>query len=267
MNYYKAKIQYAGTGYAGFQWQSGIQTIQHEFNNALAKIVNDKVTTVAASRTDTGVHALEQFIKITSALPIDCLSFVKQINQLLPKQIRCVGIETCKGDFRPTAKASSKEYRYFFTNQIKVKKEDGQFIANISNPLDLERMMFCIRAFVGEHDFCNFHSSGSNVKSTTRTIFSCELTKINPHHFFDGSALFPIPQDLHECYQLKIEANGFLKQMIRHIVSALWMVGSQKMTSKEFLVLLDGPKSTKQRWRVAPPNGLFLCRINYPNEN
>lgn len=263
MYYYKTTIQYEGTNYAGFQWQNGIHTVQSEFNSALKKLIDGKITTMPASRTDTGVHAMEQVVKISSSHPIDLSSFLELFNQALPPQIRCVDIKTCEGLFRPAAAATSKEYRYFFTNKTQVSKEEGQFIANISNKLDLDKMLICTRALAGKHDFCNFYSSGSNVKSTVRTISFCELSEINPQEVFSGLDLFLIPKDLTNCYQLRIEANGFLKQMIRHIVSSLWMVGSGKLSPDDFLAILDGPKSEKQLWKVAAPNGLFLYRINY----
>lgn len=265
MYYYKTTIQYQGTNYAGFQWQNGIQTVQSEFNSAISQLIGGKITTTAASRTDTGVHAMEQIVKVSSSSPIDCSSFLEAFNQVLPRDIRCLAIETCHGLFRPAAEAISKEYRYFFTNKTQVSKEDCQFIANISNELDLEAMKICVRALAGKHDFCNFYSSGSNVKSTIRDISFCELSVINPHDVFSGMDLFPIPKTLGSCYELRIEANGFLKQMIRHIVSALWMVGSGKISPDDFLTLLNGPKNEKQLWKVASPNGLFLYRINYPH--
>lgn len=264
MYYYKTTIQYEGTNYAGFQWQNGIQTIQSEFNSAISKLIDGKFTTTAASRTDTGVHAKEQIVKISSKNPIDFTSFLKAFNIALPREIRCIDIEHCEGLFKPAVEAASKEYRYFFTNKKEVLKEERQFIANISNELDLEAMMYCTHALVGIHDFCNFYSSGSNVKSTVRNIFLCELSVINPHEIFSGLELFQIPKGLVSCYELRIVANGFLKQMIRHIVSALWMVGSGKISSDDFINLLDGTKKTKQLWKVATPNGLFLYRINYP---
>lgn len=263
MYYYKTKIQYEGSRYAGFQWQAESPTIQSEFNNAVSKLINGKFSTMAASRTDTGVHAMEQVVKISSENPIDLTSFVKNLNHQLPLDIRCFQVENCGGLFRPSVEATSKEYRYFFTNLTTVKKEESQFIANISNQLDIEAMMICVQALVGTHDFYHFYSSGSNVKSTTRDILQCELSVINPHSVFEGYELFQISKSLQSCYELKIKANGFLKQMIRHIVSALWMVGSHKISPEEFLSLLEGPKSQKQRWKVASPNGLFLYRINY----
>ena len=263
MHYYKANIQYEGTNYAGFQWQNGPLTVQSEFNKALGKLLDGKVTTMAASRTDTGVHAMDQVVKITSNTQIHLSSFLDAFNELLPQDIRCISINACEGSFKPAAQAVSKEYRYFFTNNKNISKKEHQFITNISPPLEFDAMVSCTQALMGIHDFCNFYSSGSNVKSTVRNIFSCELSKVNPHEQISSPGLFGIPRDLSDCYQLKIEANGFLKQMIRHILSALWMVGSGKISVDEFRVLLNGPENLHQRWKVAPPNGLFLYRINY----
>lgn len=264
MYYYRTKIQYEGTNYAGFQWQNGIQTVQSEFNKAISQLADGKITTMAASRTDTGVHAIEQVVKISSSNPIDLTSFLNAFNKELPPQIRCIDIIPCPGLFRPAAEANSKEYRYFFTNKTQISKEESQFIANISNKLDFDAMTVCIYALLGKHDFCNFYSSGSNVKSTIREISSCELTVVNPQEIFSELPLFQIPSNLESCYQFKIEANGFLKQMIRHLISALWMVGSGKISADEFIQLLDAQKMNKQLWKVASPNGLYLYKINYP---
>ena len=263
MHYYKAKVKYIGTKYAGFQLQSKIETVQSEFNDALLKIITEKFTTMPASRTDTGVHALEQIVKITSYVPIDISVFVKKINELLSSQIRCIDIINCEGSFRPAAEARLKEYRYFFTNKTQVSKSDRLFIANISNQLDFDMIKKCLLVLKGEHDFCNFYSSGSNIKSTIRNISLCELLEVNPNDIFKAHDLFQIPDSVQKCYQLRFEANGFLKQMIRHIVSALWMVGSGKLTIEEFRTYLTGPKMEKQLWKVAPPNGLFLFKISY----
>lgn len=263
MYYYKTTIQYQGTDFAGFQWQKEAPTVQGEFNNSLAQFINGKITTVAASRTDKGVHAMEQVVKISAINPIECSSFIENINKALSPKIKCININTCDGLFRPASNAISKEYRYLFTNNIHAPKDETCFIANISNKLDLELIKFCAQALVGKHDFCNFYSRGSNVKSTVRDISHCELSNINPHNLLDQSTLFKISKDITHCYELRIQSNGFLKQMIRHIVSALWMVGSGKLSTDEFIELLNGKKNTKQHWKVAPPNGLFLYRIYY----
>lgn len=262
-HYYQATIQYDGTGYAGFQWQKDIPSIQHDFNLAVQKLLEGRFTTLGASRTDTGVHAMEQVVKISSQFKIDHPDFVKALNQMLPNQIRCLEFRPCRSDFHPAADPVAKEYRYFFTNVRNVDPENHKFIANIPYQLNLDDMQTCVNSLVGTHDFHNFCSAGSNVKSSIRTITQCELTQINPQDIFNHTNLFRISPNLTSCYQLRIEGNGFLKQMIRHLMSSFWMVGCGKLSTQEFSNLLNGPKKEKRLWKVAAPYGLFLHKITF----
>jgi tRNA pseudouridine38-40 synthase len=258
MHYYKSIIQYDGTGYAGFQFQKDAPTIQNDFNCAIKKIIKGKVTTMGGSRTDAGVHALKQIVKITTEFPIDGATFVLQLNSVLGAQIRCLAIDVCDWNFRPTMVPLFKEYRYYFTNTAAAQKSGQRFISNFPYELNLDFMQICIKKILGEHNFCNFASQGSNVQNTIRTIFDCELTKLKVSQIQMNSKLFPFPIEVESCYQLKIKGNGFLKQMIRHLVSAIWMVGCGKLTIREFEFLLSGAELKKRPWKVAPPNGLFL---------
>lgn len=263
MNYYKATIQYDGTNYFGFQWQKGIPTIQDEFNKSLAQIVPGKITTMGASRTDTGVHALEQIVKITTEVEIDCETFVARFNQVLPPQINCISFLSCEGSFNPITASNGKEYRYFFTNNFQSSCIDQRFIANNPYKLNIELMKKCAELIAGTHDFHNFFSAGSNVKSTVRHVAVCELSEVDPHMVLPQSELFLLPGDLRQCYQLRIEGKGFLKQMVRHLMSALWLVGSGRITPEQFSSLLKGPKKTERLWKVASPRGLFLYRFQH----
>ena len=263
MHYYRALIQYDGTGYAGFQWQQDAVTIQSALNQALSNLISGKFSTLGASRTDTGVHAHGQVVKVTSENALETATFAARLNQQLPSQIRMLHFESCSGLFNPSTAPLSKEYRYLFTNQQIVAEENRRFIANMAVPLNTPDMHRCIEMIRGKHDFCNFTSTGSNVKTTIREVQLCELSEINPQHLFARKSVFPLSQDITQCYQLRIEANGFLKQMIRHLVAALWMVGSGKMSRDEFELLLNGAKVDKQLWKLATPKGLHLIKINY----
>jgi tRNA pseudouridine38-40 synthase len=261
MYYYKALIQYDGTNYFGFQWQKGLPSIQNTFNESLGQIRSGKVTTMGASRTDTGVHAVEQIVKITSEKPIKIELVLPKLNRALPSQIKCLDLLPCEGSFKPTVGSYCKEYRYLFTNLIESSCIDQKFIANNPYRLDIEQMKKCAQTIVGTHDFQNFYSAGSNVKSTIRDISFCELSKIDPHVVLPQTGVFSLPLDLRECFQLKIVGNGFLKQMVRHLMSALWLVGGGKISPDEFDLLLKGPQKTKRLWKVATPRGLYLYKI------
>lgn len=261
MNYYKATIQYDGTGYCGFQWQKDLRTIQDDFNKSLFKLMSGKITTMGASRTDTGVHAVEQFVKISSENEIKCGAFLKQLNRVLPPQIRCLSIDPCNSDYRPASDSSSKEYRYLFTNLVRSNPANQRFIVNHPYPLNLDKMRICGQMIVGRHDFRNFYSAGSNVKTTVREISSCEISEVDPRNVLPQTDLFLLPRHLETCYQLKIDGNGFLKQMVRHLMRALWLVGGEKISTDEFSLLLKGPERTDRLWKVASPNGLYLYQF------
>lgn len=264
MYYAKAILQYDGSGFAGFQWQKNAHTIQAALQDALATSHIPRSTTMSASRTDTGVHALEQVVRITSAIPIEIEQLHQELNTALPSKVRVLRLEPCDQTFNPALNSVSKEYSYLFTNRERASSEERRFVANISNPLDTAKIHDCIRAIQGTHDFTNFVSTGSSVRTTIRTVLGCELTKIDPHDFFASTPhLFSIPKELRDCYRFRIEANGFLKQMIRHLVAGLWRVGSGKLSVDEFHALLDSEKHPKQLWRPASPSGLYLCKINY----
>lgn len=252
--YYKARIQYDGTNHSGFQWQVGMPTIQDDFTQALIKLAGGQISTMGSSRTDSGVHAREQYVKITSENEI-----TGDVNVYLPPEIRCLSIEACDGKWRPNVSAK-KEYRYLFTNVAKETFSDRHFIANNPYPLNIEAMKVCVAAIVGVHSFHNFVSTGSNVDSTVRTVTFCELSVVNPQELFSGTIFVT---DVVECFQLRIEASGFLKHMIRHLMTALWKVGSGRLSVEEFTSLLDGPKREGMLWKVAHPKGLILWRIQY----
>lgn len=259
--YYKATVQYDGTNYFGFQWQKDIPTIQKEINLSLNQLVGGKISTVGASRTDKGVHALEQIVKITSQHEIDFDSFKVAFNNRKPAELRLLSIGPCEGSFNPITSSTSKEYRYLFTNTLRSGGLEQRFIANYPYHLNLELMQACAREVVGRHDFRNFCSAGSNVKTTIRTVLECEISTIDPHIVLPTSDLFSLSQDLKQCYQLRIEGEGFLKQMVRHLMSALWLVGREKISVDEFRALLRGEPKNGRPWKVATPRGLYLYRF------
>lgn len=263
MHYYKATLQYDGTNDFGFQWQKDIPTIQNHFNESLRKLLTRKVTTKGAARTDTGVHAIEQIVKITAEEQIDCVPFLIKLNTMLPSQIRCLGIIACEGPFNPISGAESKEYRYLFTNILRFSSFDQSFIVNNPYSLDLALLKKCAQEIVGTHDFRNFCSAGSNVKTTVRNVSLCEITEVDPHMVLPESGPISIPHELRRCYQFKIEGSGFLKQMVRHLMSALWLVAGGKIPPEIFSSLLAGTENHKRIWKVASPRGLYLYRIKY----
>lgn len=259
MNYYKATIQYDGTDRIGFQWQEGMPTIQGDINLALQKILQGKVTTRAASRTDKGVHAFGQVVKISAedSVPLDFARF----NDALPSHIRCLALSSCAGDFIPSVDQHSKEYRYLFTNTSGISGQDQRYIANTPYPLNIEHMQTCVDMLKGRNDFKNLWSIGGLSNTTIRDILEVDLTLIDPHELFKDT-LFSA-NHVTSCWQFRIVGKGFLKHMVRHIVGALWMVGNGKLTVKDFDQYLHGELREQRPWKKADPRGLYLLKVSY----
>lgn len=108
MHYYRATIQYDGTDFSGYQWQRETLTVQDEINQALERLLSGKITIAGASRTDAGVHAADQVIRITSDHPLAGEDFLARFNQQLPAQIRCTDLKPSSVEFNPTPTVSLK---------------------------------------------------------------------------------------------------------------------------------------------------------------
>ena len=256
MNYYKAIIQYDGSDRMGFQAQEGMPTIQGDLNLALEQIFEGNVTTRAASRTDKGVHAIGQVVKISTedSRPLDAA----QLNAKLPPHIKCLDISPCAQDFIPSIDQRSKEYRYLFTDT------DQRYIAKAPFPLNIENMQICVEMLKGTNDFKNFWSIGGVSNTTVRKILEADLTMIDPRELFKDS-LFTA-EDVTSCWQFRIVGSGFLKHMVRHLVGALWLVGSGKLTVEDFSKYLHGELREQRPWKKADPRGLYLLKVSYEPE-
>lgn len=254
MNYYQMILQYDGSDYLGFQTQEGMTTLQGDLNKALATILKGEFTTRAASRTDKGVHAFAQVIKISSldSLPLD----PNHLNAALISQMKCLSITECPSDFIPSMDQRSKEYLYLFSPHA----QSERFIAEAPASLNLAAMRTCVEMLKGTHDFKNFWSICGVSNTTEREIYDSELTEIDPRSLFQGT-LFTT--QVSTCLQFKIHGRGFLKHMVRHLMGALWLVGNGTLTQKDFENYLNGELRPQRPWKKADPKGLFLVKVHY----
>jgi len=262
MNYYKAILQYIGTDRAGFQYQVGMPTIQGDLNLSLQQLLVGKVTTRAASRTDKGVHAFGQVVKISAedSSKLDA----ERLNAVLPSHMRCLALTPCAGDFIPSVDQFSKEYRYLFTNTPGVSGENQLFIAQTPFTLNFHDLRTCVDMLKGRNNFRNFWSIGGTSNTTLREIHECDLTLINPEILFKNSLFTAGP--VTSCWQFRIVGTGFLKHMVRHLVGALWMVGNGRLSVEDFSELLHGDQKTQRPWKKADPRGLYLMKVSYETD-
>ena len=254
IHYYRLVIQYKGTRYLGWQIQperSGF-TVQGELNKALAAVSKATVHTIGSGRTDSGVHALGQVVKAAIELEIAPEKLLRALNSHLPDDIRVIQAESSDHEFMPTVHAVSKEYHYRFTLGRYPSALQNELIANHSFELDLDLMKEACKLLIGEHDFMNYFCEGTEVSSTVRTIYECEIREV--------------PQGPWEMlpahYVFKVVGNGFLKQMVRLLMGAVWNVGRGKISLTDFKTSLS-EKAHHRLGMVAPAEGLYMVCVNY----
>ncbi len=256
MPYYRLVLEYKGTNYFGWQVQAegAGRTVQGELNKVLSILSkSNEVRSLGSGRTDAGVHALGQVVKIEMPLVIPCANLVKALNANLPDDIRVLSAEESNHEFLPTNHAISKEYHYRFTLNDTFRAFQNDFIQNNSFDCDLNLMNQACQLLIGKHDFCNFFCEGTEVNSTVREIFECEIIKIT------GSGQWGFMPDH---YVLRIVGNGFLKQMVRLLMGTIWNIGRGKVSLKDFEAALK-MKQEKRLGPTAPPHGLYLVKVTY----
>ncbi len=256
---YRLTLQYKGTHFSGWQIQSGQKTIQGELNCALKKIAqSENIYSIGASRTDAGVHALEQVARIELPVEIDGQNLLKGLNSLLHKDIAVSQVVPCPTDFQPAFHAQKKIYQYKFTCQNPPPPHFNGLVAWNGYSLNLDLIRQGCEIFAGEHDFKNFFTTGTPVQSTVRKIYSCKL------EFVAADDFWKTHWEGH--YLLHFEGNGFLKQMVRLMVGALWNLGRNKISTdglRKYLGPGDKTTNLKRAGAVAPACGLYLAKIIY----
>jgi tRNA pseudouridine38-40 synthase len=254
MNHYKIIIQFEGSRYFGWQIQPDQKTIQGTFNSALEVILKTtEFKTIGSGRTDAGVHAAYFVVKASFEYEMQLEALKRALNSNLPEDIRVLDVQKATESFRPTNDAKDKTYHYLFTNNKEKNVFSRNAYANISYELDIEKMKAACELFVGEHDFKNFCTTGSEPNSTLREIYECELWEEK-----NSTILELLPAH----YVIKVRGNGFLKQMVRLMVGTIWSVGRGKISLSQLQEELCSPGHEKLGF-VAPAEGLYKVKVRY----
>ena len=242
---FKIIIEYDGTNYHGWQRQKHDRTIQQEIEQALSTMTAGRVTLNGSGRTDTGVHALGQVANFLCETDLPESTFQKGLNSLLPDDIVIRDCRLVDEIFHARYDVKSKVYHYRILNRKLPSAFERQYAWFIRRKLDTAAMRSAIADIIGSHDFKSFEGTGSPRSHTTRNILAADLSE---HE--DGSLIF------------KIEADGFLRYMVRNIVGTLVDVGLNKITPAEFKGILES-KDRSNASATAPAQGLFLMEVKY----
>ena len=241
----KLLIEYDGTNYRGWQDPPKGQTIQGMIEGKLALLMGETIHLIGSGRTDAGVHAFSQIAHFKTQSQMDVRSIQRALNSLLSPDIVIKRVEEVEEGFHARRQSKSKVYEYRILNQDLRSAFHRGYVWHIPQKLNLKETNKATQSLIGEHDFSSFRSVGSPTRTPVRNVILAKWKRSR-----DGLLRF------------EIEANGFLKQMVRAIVGTLVEVGKGKISSEEFQRVLDS-KDRKKAGPTAPAQGLFLKEVKY----
>lgn len=243
----KVTIAYRGTNYHGFQRQSNAVTVQEVLERAFSKVLNEPVTVIGCSRTDTGVHAEMFCLNVKTASNISSKGFCRGVNGELPDDISILSCEDAPLDFHARYDCKGKEYIY----KMHCSESKNPFAADLMlhyrRRFNIEAARRAAEYFVGTHDFSSFCADCTNVSTTARTIYSFRIEN-------SGDSVIML-----------VKGNGFLYNMIRIMVGTLIDVSEGKLSPDDIPDILDA-KDRLRAGRTAMAHGLYLSRVFYSEE-
>ena len=255
---HRAVVEYDGTDFVGFQIQPGKRTIQGELERSLQRITQAVLRVDGAGRTDAGVHALGQVISFKTGWSRGPDVLQRAMNAVLPRDIAIRDLSVVGEEFHARFSAKSRLYVYTV------------YMASVRAPL-LERhawyvpgavdlaAMRCAAGFLeGEHDFACFGQAPSG-ENTVRVVHRAEWRP--KAGVFEGIC----DQDGARLLQFEVQANAFLRGMVRRIVGTLLSVGTRVLTVDEFHGILES-RDISRSCAPAPARGLCLWRVHYGDD-
>lgn len=255
MRHVKLLIEYDGTNYHGWQSQRSGGTIQDLLTEAVFGITGETVRLTGASRTDAGVHALSQVavFETDSRLPAGVI--MRAMNAKLPSDIRILGAEDEDVSFHPRYDATRKSYFYILSSGNNPSVFLHRYVWYVKAGVDLGAMTESSRALIGEHDFSSFRGAGCGSRHPVRTVHDITVSRLHEINFMTVSVKG-------EFVRIRIEANAFLRHMVRNIVGSLVEVGRGRLSPEDLPDILEACDRTKAG-PTAPAHGLFLEKIVY----
>jgi tRNA pseudouridine38-40 synthase len=237
-------ISYNGQAYQGWQSQASGQTVQDHLENALGKFTAQRVSTLCAGRTDSGVHALMQVVHFDTDCDRDTHSWVRGTNACLPKDIAVEWAVATTPAFHCRASAVSRRYAYVLLESAVRPSLDAGRVGWSFRPLDGAAMRLAAQHLIGEHDFTSFRASQCQALSPVKTMLSIDLNQRGAY------------------WRIEFEATAFLHHMIRNIMGCLVLIGQGRQPPDWILDVL----AARDRKVAAPtfsPDGLYFLGPRY----
>ncbi len=240
----KLTLGYIGTAYSGWQRQPKQDTIQERIESAIFLLTTEKTSVQGSGRTDAGVHAIAQVAHFDTQSTIPVKNFVTGLNHFLPNDIRIEKAEEVASDFHARFSAKKKTYCYLLYDDGKEKAIYFNRALLVKQKLSVAKMNAAAKAFLGEHDFTSFMSTGADTSTSVRTITAIKVIRR------DGFI------------RIEVTANGFLYNMVRLIVGVLVRAGKGELDREGIEELINAADKNIVH-EVVPAHGLYLKSVKY----
>jgi tRNA pseudouridine38-40 synthase len=238
-------VEYDGTAYCGWQRQENGLSIQQVIEESIGRMTGEEIRIIGSGRTDAGVHALRQVAHFHTAALLGERNFLLGINSLLPADIAVREVQEVDPAFHARFAVKSKVYLYRICNRPVRSALERHYAWFVWQPLALEAIKGVLDLFRGRHDFSSFCSTHTDSPDHIRTILDIGVEK-----------------DAEDMINIFVEADGFLRYMVRTIVGALVDVGRGRCSREEMADILAA-RDRKRAGLTAPPHGLFLKDVKY----
>ena len=242
--HYRLLLEYDGTAYSGWQLQPNTRTLQAVIEEALATVLRHPARVHAAGRTDAGVHALGQVATFRSDHVLEARELRMALNALIPADIAVREVTEVPESFDARRHASARVYEYRIWNQPWRSAFWHRFTWHVPRPLDVRLMRLAASVLVGEHDFSAFRAADCESESRVRRVSHSGVSEAE------------------NLCTYRVQANAFLKHMVRTIVGTLVQIGSGER-EPEAMREIVASRDRARAGPTAPPQGLVLVGVCY----
>ncbi|MBP3192628.1 tRNA pseudouridine(38-40) synthase TruA [Natronogracilivirga saccharolytica] len=242
---YLIELAYDGTQYRGWQKQPDTRTVQGEVEQALQTVIQEDIRLYGSGRTDAGVHALHQCAHFDTFIPVEEDWLVNRLGRILDDDLYIHAIREVPEHFHARFDAGWREYRY----QLLLRPDPFKrlYAWYPGDGMAWEAMGECLHMLQGEMDFAGFSRKTPDLPHTRCTVFKAEMTS--------GSDSVVV---------IRLQANRFLRSMVRSLVGGLVTVGIGKKNIDWFRIHLKEGREI-DNIALAPARGLFLQKVFYPD--
>lgn len=255
MQRWKLTLEYHGAEYAGWQRQPDRMSVQQAVEQAITKFCQQEITVHVAGRTDAGVHALGQVCHFDlehKNSDLDGYTMMKALNfHLSPAPISIIHAQIVADDFHARYHAINKLYRYRIIQRSSFLCHDRGLAWHFKRKLDVAAMHAAAQLLLGHHDFTTFRAAECQAKSPEKTLDRLDVYARDYDAFGGKEIVF------------ETEGRSFLHHQVRNMVGTLTLIGEGKWTEGDLLSALHA-KSREAGGMTAPPEGLYLARVDYP---